>query len=107
MPRASSLLYASLLAGSFLTCQRASADNWPRFRGPNGTGIALDKNIPVRFDEKDGILWKVPAGGLGNSSPVVWGNYVFLQSATPNGKQRMLACFDATTGKTLWTRTAP
>jgi outer membrane protein assembly factor BamB len=107
MPRASSLIYASLLAGLFLSCQLASADNWPRFRGPNGSGIARDKDIPVRFDEKHGILWKVPAGGLGNSSPVVWDNYVFLQSATPNGKQRMLACFDATTGKTLWTRTAP
>jgi outer membrane protein assembly factor BamB len=107
MPKRTLLILASALASLFLTFQLADADNWPRFRGPNGTGISADKDIPVRFDEKDGILWKVPVGGLGNSSPVVWDNSVFLQSTTPDGKQRMLSCFDAASGKTLWARQAP
>jgi outer membrane protein assembly factor BamB len=106
MPKGTLLIRALPFAALLLTCQLADAQNWPRFRGPNGTGIAHDRDIPIRFDAKDGILWKVPAGGLGNSSPVVWDNHLFLQSSTPDGKQRLLVCFDATTGKRLWTRTA-
>jgi outer membrane protein assembly factor BamB len=100
------LFYLSALLGLLFTCHLAVAENWPRFRGPNGTGIAQDKDIPVHFNEKDGILWKVPAGGLGNSSPVVWENHLFLHSSTPDGKQRMLSCFDTASGKLLWTQTA-
>jgi outer membrane protein assembly factor BamB len=107
MPRVNGLTVASLLAGLFFGCQLALADNWPRFRGPNGAGIANDRDIPVHFDDKGGILWKVPVGGQGNSSPVVWGKHLFLQATTPDGKQRLLSCFDAASGKTLWTRTAP
>ncbi len=90
------------------TCATQSfADNWPRFRGPNGTGVADDKNIPVQFDGKSGknILWKVPLPGFGLSSPVVWDKHLFIQSATKN--QRLLICLDAVTGKLRWTQPAP
>jgi outer membrane protein assembly factor BamB len=85
----------------------AAADPWPRFRGPNGTGIASDKNVPVRWSEGDGLLWKVPIPGVGNSSPIVWGERVFLQSASRDGKERLLLCHSAVDGKVLWTRTIP
>ena len=55
-----------LTIGLMIPCLAHAAD-WPRFRGPNGTGVADDKNIPVQFNEKKGILWKVPIVGLGNS----------------------------------------
>jgi outer membrane protein assembly factor BamB len=83
----------------------ASAADWPRFRGPNGTGIANDKNVPVRWDDKHNVLWKVPVPGLGHSSPVVWGDRLFVQSASTDGKERLLLCIDVKTGKTRWTRT--
>jgi outer membrane protein assembly factor BamB len=89
------------------TAERGSGGDWPRFRGPNGTGVATDKDIPIQWTAEDGVLWKVPIPGKGNSSPVIAGNRLFLQSASADGKQRLLLCLDATTGKVLWTRTAP
>ncbi len=85
----------------------AGAVDWPRFRGPNGAGIALDKSIPVHWSEHDGILWKTPIPGLGNSSPIVFGDRVFLQTATANGGERQLVCVSAATGKILWSTPVP
>src|SRR6516165_2954209 len=76
--------------------------DWPRFRGPNGTGIALDKGVPVHWSETNGILWKTPISGIGHSSPVVWGDRVFLQSSAADGSERRLFCVDALGGKILW-----
>src|SRR5262249_30206525 len=76
----------------------------PRFRGPNGDGVAADKNIPVEFAEKNGILWKVALPGDGNSSPVIWGKYLFLQCASSENGERMLLCLDATDGNQRWSR---
>jgi outer membrane protein assembly factor BamB len=91
---------------SFLEPASASEPNWPRFRGPNGLGTATDMAIPVRFTEQS-VLWKVPIPGLGNSSPVVWGNRLFLQSSSKNGAERSLLCLSTLDGKVLWTKTFP
>jgi outer membrane protein assembly factor BamB len=85
----------------------AFADNWPRFRGPNGTGIANDKDVPVEWNERDGILWKTPIPGAGHSSPVVWHHRIFVQSATPEADGRLLLCVNAADGKVLWSRSMP
>src|SRR5437867_12842040 len=85
----------------------ASAGDWPRFGGRNGTGVAADASIPTEFKEGDGILWKVPMPGKGNSSPVISRSKLFLQSASADGHDRTLLCLDAVNGKTLWSRTAP
>lgn len=77
--------------------------NWARFRGPNGTGISLDPNIPVEWTESD-FLWRVPISGTGHSSPCVWGEFVFVCTASDDGLQRSLLCLDAATGTTHWTR---
>lgn len=87
--------------------QPASAADWPRFRGPNGTGIASDKAIPIHWNEKEGILWKVPLPGTGNSCPIVWGNRLFLQTADAEGKERLLLCVRVADGKILWSRSVP
>src|SRR5205085_5687805 len=60
----------------------ARADNWDRFRGPNGTGASNDKNVPLTFGPNENVLWKVALPGVGNSSPIVWGRHLFLQSAS-------------------------
>jgi outer membrane protein assembly factor BamB len=83
----------------------ASAADWPQFRGPNATGMSGDKGVPVKFGDGNGILWKVAIPGAGNSSPIVSTGRVFIQSASLDGKQRMLFCLDAVTGKTIWTKT--
>jgi outer membrane protein assembly factor BamB len=101
-PRALIALFFLVL----LSCTAAAAD-WPRFRGPNGTGTADDKDVPVEWNAKEGILWKTPIPGRGNSSPVISRNRIFLQSASTDGKERMLYCLDASTGKILWSKDAP
>ena len=61
-----------------MTAASVHADNWDRFRGPAGSGIALDKTIPVKFTPKD-ALWTTELPGIGHSSPIVWGQQLFLQ----------------------------
>jgi outer membrane protein assembly factor BamB len=95
------------LAVGLVTTAVATAGDWSQFRGPNGTGIASDTGIPVQFREGDGILWKVPLPGAGNSSPIVSKGKLFIQSASTDGRTRTLFCIDAATGKTLWTHDWP
>ena len=80
---------------------------WPRFRGPNGTGSSGDKDVPVQWTGKDHVLWQTEIPGAGNSSPIVWGDRVFLQSASADGKERLLLCLNATDGKVVWSRAVP
>ncbi len=103
----SGLVCLIALAGVFFLNAAAQADNWDRFRGPNGTGIAPDKNIPLKFSGTENVLWKAKIAGDGNSSPIVWGNRVFLQTASLDGSDRSLLCFDTKTGKEVWKRTIP
>src|SRR5262245_53823097 len=81
-----------------------AAANWPRFRGPNGTGTSDDKDVPVKWTAQN-ILWKTPLPGGGHSSPIVWGDRLFVEAATPS--ERMLVCLDAGTGKVAWTKKVP
>ncbi|HEX4146537.1 MAG TPA: PQQ-binding-like beta-propeller repeat protein [Pirellulales bacterium] len=79
---------------------------WTRFRGPNGTGISRAKGIPSEWTEKD-YNWNATLPGQGHSSPVVWGDKVFVTSATTDSAERIVMCLDAATGKTLWERRYP
>jgi len=76
--------------------------NWPRFRGPFGAGLANGTNYPVSWDVTNGnnVLWKVPVPISSPSSPVVWGERIFLAGADATNRQ--VYCFD-TSGKLLWT----
>ena len=108
MTKATLPLSLCLLTVWLLTAPPAvQADNWTRFRGPNGTGIAKDRDIPVKFDDKTNLLWKVALPGTGHSSPVIWGKRLFVQTATANAKERQLLCLDAVTGKQLWPGRCP
>lgn len=78
-----------------------SAQEWTRFRGPNGTGVSEAKTIPVTWGAKD-LAWDVPLPGTGHSQPVLWGQKLFVTSALDGGGSRAVFCFDAKTGKKLW-----
>jgi outer membrane protein assembly factor BamB len=88
-----------------------ASKSWPSFRGPNGSGISTDANVPSSWDGKTGkgILWKTKVPLPGNNSPVVWGDRIFLSGGDPNALQ--VYGFDAKSGALLWTgnvtRTAP
>jgi outer membrane protein assembly factor BamB len=76
--------------------------NWPSFRGPRGNGISPYTNIPTSWDVEsgEGILWKTALPLPGNSSPIVWNEYVFLTGATAD--RREVYGLDANTGELLW-----
>jgi len=84
-----------------------SAQEWTRFRGPNGMGISHCKTIPTKWTEKD-FQWKIELPGKGHSSPVVWGERVFITSAEPVAPGEFHAlCFNAVNGSKLWQRNFP
>ena len=56
-------------------------DNWPQWRGPLSTGVALKGNPPVTFGETKSLKWKTPVPGKGHSTPIVWGNTIIVQTA--------------------------
>jgi outer membrane protein assembly factor BamB len=59
----------------------ATAANWPQWRGPDGSGISNEKNLPAEWTPTKNIKWKTPIAGRGHSSPIVWGNKIFLTTA--------------------------
>jgi len=81
----------------------ADGDNWPRFRGPNGAGTSDATTIPARWTEKD-YNWKVELPGGGHSSPVVWGDRIFVTSGMDDTGRRIILCLKAADGSCLWKR---
>lgn len=97
------LLFA--LTASFVASSAARADNWPRWRGAEGIGYSAEKNVPTKWssDTGENIRWKTPLTGPGMSSPIVWGQRIFLtQALDKQGTQRAILCFDRKDGKKLW-----
>ena len=84
-----------------LLCEAAGGQEWTRFRGPDGTGIGKGESIPVSFTQAN-YLWKIKLLGPGHSSPVLWGDRIFLTCTHDARKQREIVCIDAKSGKTLW-----
>lgn len=76
-----------------------ASENWPQFRGPNGDGISDSKEAPLTWSETNHIKWKTPIHGKAWSSPVVWGNQIWMTTATTNGKDLSIICLDRESGK--------
>jgi hypothetical protein len=79
--------------------------NWSGWRGPVGDGHVPGTPIPIRWDARS-VVWKVPLKGIGQSSPVVWEDRIFLTSALEGGRQRVVFCHDARDGRLVWEHTA-
>ena len=94
---------AALLAAALALAAPAPSADWPRFRGPNGTGVA-DPATPTRFDVKKDVVWKVKLPGVGHGSPIVVGDKIFLQAAADDGSSRSLVCVSTKTGEVLWAK---
>jgi len=94
---------AFLVLWPALLCPSSRAENWSQFRGDDGTGMSQECDFPTQWSA-DQIKWKVDLPGIGHSSPVIWGDKVFLTSAGDKGTVRYVLCLDARTGETQWTR---
>ena len=73
--------------------------DWPEFRGPRGDGITTSTGLPVEWSETAHVKWKTPIHGRAWSSPVIWGNQIWLTTATPDGHERYVVCVDRDTGR--------
>lgn len=81
----------------------ANAANWPSWRGDiAGSGIANDPNAPTSWDKTRNVLWRVDLPNRGNSTPIVWGDRIFLTQVVEAENFRTLMCIDRNTGVTLW-----
>jgi len=80
----------------------AAAAHWPEFRGPTGDGHAAPgARPPLTWSETSNVKWKTPIHGRGWSSPIVWGNQIWLTTAPEDGRTLHALCLDATTGKVI------
>jgi outer membrane protein assembly factor BamB len=96
-------LSMSLFASAVSAATAASAANeWPRFRGPNGNGQAEPIDLPAAWTDQD-VRWKTTLPARGHSSPVVWGNKIFVTCADQESGKRMIIGVDAANGGLLWT----
>jgi outer membrane protein assembly factor BamB len=95
----------------FLTLAGSSAaEEWPGWRGPRGDGTSAETSLPVRWSVDENVRWKVSVPGAGHSSPLIWGDRVFITACREEKKERLLLCYDRHDGKLLWERvvlTAP
>jgi hypothetical protein len=103
---------AKLVSAAAL-CLAAVGADWPAFRGPSNLGVSDEQGLPVKWTATDNVLWKVKLPGPGSSSPIIWGDKVFVTcwSGYGEGKgkkgdvkdlRRHLLCLDRKTGMTLW-----
>ncbi|PHS08834.1 MAG: hypothetical protein COA78_12460 [Blastopirellula sp.] len=86
---------------SLLCLSSSHAQEWTRFRGPNGSGISEAATVPTEWTE-DQYNWKVDLPDAGHSSPVIWKDRIFLTSADPDSLTRHLLCLSAKDGSTIW-----
>lgn len=83
------------------------AEDWPGWRGPRGDGTSLDSRVPVTWNEAsgEGIQWKIPIPGDGYSSPIVWGERLFVTTCQSETGERLLLALERDSGRELWRRT--
>ena len=128
------LLSAVFTLGISVFASTAPVTNWPQWRGPEGSGISTEVNLPEEWSGTTNIKWKTPISGKSHSSPIVWGKKIFLTTAIEGGvvpgaqaakhmiegKEFLhpdsvgadrrhtfkIICLDRDTGKILWEQTA-
>ncbi len=87
--------------GLLIVVSGVQAENWPQWRGPNNDGVSSETNLPDKFSPNEHVAWKLPLPGMSGSTPVVWGDRIFLLSE--DGDNTVLLCV-STDGKELWKR---
>ena len=106
---------AAPLALAAASAAPAGSNNWAQFRGPGGLGVSQTKTLPTRWSDSENVAWKTESPGAGASSPVIFGNRLFLTYFTGfavdrkntgdiNDLKRHLLCMDAAQGGILWKR---
>jgi outer membrane protein assembly factor BamB len=80
----------------------AVAGNWPGWRGSDGSGICSERKLPLHWSTNANVRWQVSLPDRGNSTPIVWGNQVFVTQTVSKERRLTLMCFNRRNGKLLW-----
>lgn len=91
----------SLLPLLVATSLVAADKNWPEFRGPRGDGVSTGSRLPLRWSETEHVAWKTAIHDKGWSSPVIWGDQVWVTTATEDGRRLYALCLDRDSGKVI------
>lgn len=128
-PTTTSAGLAAIIAAALLTsaptAQNANPDaHWPQWRGPLANGVATSASPPLEWSETNNVRWKVEIPGRGSSTPIVWGDRLYLSTAIPVGvtgddqhaprgglrepgvHRFVVMAIDRNTGRTIWERVA-
>ncbi len=131
------VLLASLLTGLAIpTFSQAETSNWNPWRGPDGDGVAQSNELPLTWSTTENVRWKAPIAGKGSSTPIIWGDKIFILTAVNTGKSNaaettppaaggrpergrgmsepvpttpfdfVIVCYDRTNGKVIWQEVA-
>jgi len=95
-----------LILSLVIPCVESPAQEWTRFRGPNGSGISTATNFPLKWTADD-YNWQIDLPVQGSSSPVLWGKRLFLMGDDADKGHRSVLCLDAESGRLLWKRDYP
>src|SRR5690348_15187314 len=87
----------TLLCMALLAC----AEDWPRFRGPNGSGVSDATGLPTEFGPKKNLVWRVPVP-MGRSSPIVVNDRIYLTALEDN--KLVILAIDRQAGSSIWRR---
>jgi len=109
------VLLAGPQAKTAVSATKAGSDDWPQFRGPGGLGVSQAATLPTRWSDVQNVIWKTEIPGAGASSPVIYGNRLFLTYFTGYGVdqrnsgnikdlKRHILCIDVAQGEILWKR---
>ena len=96
------LAVLAFLVEMAVTSAAIRAENWPEFRGPDRQGNSSEKNLPLKWSQQENIRWKAPIPGDAWSTPIIWGDRVFLTTATDKGESCRIISLETKTGKLLW-----
>ena len=106
-----------VLVFAVTTLQAATSTDWPRFLGPTGAAIVAESKVPLKWSDSENIVWKAEMPGPGSSSPIVFGDKVFITCWTGYGDKegasdmskltRHLICLNRADGKVQWDAKVP
>src|ERR1700726_2019009 len=80
-----------------------SAGDWPQWRGPEGTGVSRERNLPINWNSERGIIWKTEIPEWGDSTPAIWGDAILITSQ--HDENLLLLRINKADGKIVWTKT--
>jgi outer membrane protein assembly factor BamB len=96
------LALVAALALTLTFAAAASAENWSHWRGPAWNGSSPETNLPTKFSQTENVKWSVDLPGLGASTPIIFGDHVFISLIEDKTNKQLALCLDRTTGKELW-----